>query len=496
MQFLVTSLQLDRRQPFPLYLQIANGIIGQIRTGIIKPRTRLPGSRKLATALSLHRQTVVMAYDELAAQGWVVIQARKFVQVASHLPDVKPKPFAVPGGQKDTRQDIPYQFNEAIVLPPYHYKQADGKNLTFDDGFPDTRLAPTDLLMREYRRVANYRFTGDYLMYGNAQGSLNLRVQLSKFLYETRGLKVSPEAILVTRGVQMAIYLSAQLIISKDDVVVAADPGYFRANEVFEQAGARLELVPVDENGIDTDVIAQLCLHKKVQAVYVIPHHHRPTGATLSPERRMQLLKLATKYKFAIIEDDYDYDFRYATGPVLPLQSADENGSVIYVGSFGKTIAPGIRLGFMVGPEELICRATRLRRMIDLQGDRLMEEAMANLLKNGDIQRHLRKANKIYNERRDTLCTLLRERLADHISFKVPAGGFAIWIKYKDHLDPEKIAESAARAGLNISKGRSYFYDKRINDRHIRVGFASLTSDELHSAIDRLVLAIEKSITV
>lgn len=494
MHFLAKSLQLDRQQPFPLYLQITNGIIAQIRTGVIKPGTRLPGSRKLATALGLHRQTVVMAYDELAAQGWIVIQARKFVQVTSHLPDIKPKPFAVPVRQKDNGPAVPYQLNEAVVLPPYLYKQADGKNLTFDDGFPDTRLAPMNLLMREYRRVANYRFTGDYLTYGNAQGSLNLRVQLSKFLYETRGLKVSPEVILVTRGVQMAIYLSAQLVLSKEDVVVVADPGYFRANEVFEQAGARLELVTVDENGIDTDVVEQLCLYKKVQAVYVIPHHHRPTGATLSPERRMRLLELSAKYRFAIIEDDYDYDFRYASGPILPLQSADENGSVIYVGSFGKTIAPGIRLGFMVGPEELINRATRLRRMIDLQGDQLMEEAMANLLKNGDIQRHLRKANKIYRERRDALCILLQERLADHITFKVPAGGFAVWVKYKDHLDPAKIADKAARSGLNISQGHSYFYNKRIDNRHIRLGFASLTLNELHIAVDRLVLAIEKSI--
>ncbi|MXV51174.1 aminotransferase class I/II-fold pyridoxal phosphate-dependent enzyme [Pedobacter sp. HMF7647] len=141
----------------------------------------------------------------------------------------------------------------------------------------------------------------------------------------------------------MALYLCSQVLISKNDVVIAGDPGYNGANEVFEQAGASLELVPVDEFGIDLNAIEAICKMKKVRLVYVIPHHHQPTTVTLCADRRMRLLELAKKYRFAIIEDDYD--FHYACSPVLPLASADYYGNVIYVGSLGKIIAPGIRIG-------------------------------------------------------------------------------------------------------------------------------------------------------
>ncbi|MDP9079415.1 MAG: PLP-dependent aminotransferase family protein [Bacteroidota bacterium] len=490
MQFPNGLVVIDKSSQIPVYLQIANGIISHIRRGTLKPTSALPSSRILAADLKVHRKTVVAAYDELYAQSWVDAYPRKGLFVAKNLPDVAPRKIATTTQQyvypEKTFFDV---AGEKFPLPMPSAKKPEN-NLFLNDGFPDTRLAPVDLMVREYRRFAGYQFTSKYLMYGPEQGSENLRNELARFFGETRGLQVKPENILITKGVQMALYLTAKVLLTKNDVAIAGDPGYDGANEVFEQTGAKLELVPVDEYGIVVDAIEVICKKKKVKLVYVIPHHHSPTTVTLSAERRMQLLELARKYKFAIIEDDYDYDFHYASSPILPLASVDYYGSVIYVGSFSKTIAPGIRIGFMIAPQNFIKQATRFRKLIDRQGEQLLEEAMANLLKNGDISRHLKKANKTCHERRDILCSLLREKLDGHVRFKIPDGGFAIWMEYLNGLKPHEVSAKAATMGLNISDGRGYFHDPNYQNIGIRVGFASLNPKELEQAVEILKNAI------
>jgi GntR family transcriptional regulator/MocR family aminotransferase len=374
MLLIESLLSINKDLPVPVYLQIANGIIGHIRRGTLKPESALPGSRVLATALNIHRKTVVAAYDELYAQNWIDVYPRKGIFVAKNLPDIAPKPLVKNIETNSFATTTFFEVNDRNIPKTKMFKARPEQNLVFSDGFPDTRIAPVDLLVREYRRFANYKFTSKYLMYGPEQGSENLRIELARFLSETRGLHVSPANILITKGVQMAMYLTAQALLTKNDTVIVADPGYQGANEVFEHAGAQLALVPVDEHGIDLDAVEDICKKKKVKLLYVIPHHHQPTTVTLSSDRRMRLLELAMKYRFAIIEDDYDFDFHYTSSPILPLASADYYGSVIYVGSFCKTIAPGIRIGFMVAPQNLIMQLTRLRRIIDRQGEQLLEE--------------------------------------------------------------------------------------------------------------------------
>lgn len=492
MLLLESLLTINKDSAVPIYLQITNGIINNIRRGILKPESALPSSRALALALGLHRKTVIAAYDELYAQSWTDVYPRKGIFVAKNLPDVKPKSLSKETDTNSFAAKTHFDVPDYVPFPALFTPELQN-NLIFNDGFPDTRLAPIELLVREYRRFGNYRFTPKYLMYGSEQGSENLRNELAKFLAETRGLQVNPGDIMITKGVQMALYLVAQVLLSKGDTVIAADPGYPGANQVFEHSGAQMALVPIDEHGIDLDAVEAICKKKKVRLLYVIPHHHRPTTVTLSSDRRMQLLDLAKKYRFAILEDDYDYDFHYSSSPILPLASADEYGSVIYVGSFCKTIAPGIRIGFVVAPQNLITQLKRLRRMIDRQGEQLLEEAMANLLKNGDIGRHLKKSNKIYHERRDLLCKLLQEQLNEYVSFRIPDGGFAVWVKYLNGLDTAAVSKKAAEMGLSVSTGSDYWYANDHNHTFVRLGFASLNSKEMEDAVEILGKAIRKT---
>ncbi|WP_374948769.1 PLP-dependent aminotransferase family protein [Mucilaginibacter sp.] len=492
MQFTLGLLDIDKTHYSPVYLQIANGIIGHIQQGKLKPATPLPSSRMLAVALNVHRNTVVAAYDELYAQSWVDVFPRKGIFVAANLPDVSSRPIPTTVRLDGYPEKTYFEIDENRVPPADFFKEIAGQNLHINTGMPDTRLAPIELMVREYRRFAGHHFTHKYLKYGPEQGSLNLRTELARFLGESRGLQVTANDILITKGAQMAIYLAAQVLLSKNDIVIAGDPGYAGANEIFEHAGAKLELVPVDEQGMDIDAVEEICKRKKVKLLFVIPHHHQPTTVTLSSDRRMQLLELAKKYRFAIIEDDYDYDFHYSSTPILPLASADYYGSVVYVGSFCKTIAPGIRIGFMIAPKNLITQATRLRRLIDRQGEQLLEEAVANLLKNGDIGRHLKKANKIYHERRDIFCRLLHEKLGDKVSFKIPDGGFAIWIKLLTGINPTELADKTEGMGLTITDCGDYFYNATSQPPYMRLGFASLNAQEIEQAVEIIARAIDK----
>lgn len=476
-------------QHSPLYLQLEAEIIQLICRGSLKPGEALPSSRELARHLGLNRKTVVATYEELDAQGWVETRERSGVYISSQLPDTAAR-AQNQGVQKLFRgrqpaypltgqpSGIATQIDpSAQGAPPFLYK--------LDDGFPDPRLAPTEQLVREYRRFGKSRFTQQLLMYGPEQGSYRLRVELAKFLNRTRGMQVSEKEILITKGTQMAIYLTTQLLVRPGDTVCVPEPGYKDANQTFQLAGARLEFIPVDKEGMDVDRIEELCKKKVPRMIYVIPHHHRPTTVTLSAERRMRLMNLARRYGIALLEDDYDFDYHFSSNPLLPLASLDAGEHIVYVGSFCKIIAPGIRIGFMVAPEVVVSEAAAIRKLIDRQGEQLLEEAMAELLHTGEISRHIKKSHKIYRERLENTCRLLGEQLGDDLAFEKPNGGLAIWASYRKHIRASAVSRNAAKLGLAIADGSRYFFQPTVTlpQNLIRIGYCSLTETEMAGAI-------------
>ncbi|SHL43835.1 GntR family transcriptional regulator / MocR family aminotransferase [Chitinophaga jiangningensis] len=472
-------IKIDRKGRQPIYLQVANRFISLIRDGLIRPGAYLPGSRILAEMLVLHRKTVVAAYDELASQDWVVPVPRKGMMVATNLPQIKPRTFA--GAQHAYGQDPPFTLNPVPELP--HPRTAGKRQkLVVNDGFPDVRLAPLDEWIRECRSLIQQPSYHRYLTTTTPSGNDHLRAQLVRHLSATRGLNIIPENTMITRGAQMSIYLAAALLISKGDHVIVGSPNYYFADLTFEQLGANLLRVPVDKDGIDVDAVEQLCKKKKIKLLYVISHHHHPTTVTLSAERRMKLLEIIRKYNLAVIEDDYDYDFYYSAAPIVPLASADHGGNVIYVGSFTKSLGLSLRIGFMIAPEKFMQQAAALRRLMDLGGDNLVEEALANMLKDGTIGRHLKKANKVYRERRDIAGDLLQKQLGDYVSFQLPQGGMAIWLQVDPKLKIQRLVEEVAGMGLTLNYSYQYYYGTKPGNA-IRFGFAALNQRELGQAV-------------
>lgn len=488
MQILKELIVLNHKSGIPVYLQISNSFTQHIRSGRLRRGWKLPGTRDMAALLNINRMTVVAAYEELEAQGWIEMLPRKGTFVKAKLPLLIPKTIESrtvdfnfpeqPGFIYDKKKIIPVVTSD---FPPI------GK-LVFNDGFPDVRLAPIEELVRCMRSFSRLAVNKRYLMYGGAPGTVLLRKTLADFLCDTRGLPITADNTLITKGAQMGVFIASSVILKPGDEVIVGMPGYDTATITFRQLGARLNYVPVDEDGIDTHLVEKLCAKKKIRMIYVIPHHHNPTTVTLSPERRMHLLRLAAKYRFAIIEDDYDYDFHYSSKPIMPMASHDRSGNVIYIGSLTKTFAPAVRFGFIVAPKEFIRIATYFRKTVDTQGDSLMESAIAELYKDGTIARHIKKSVKLYKERRDHFCDLLHNELGDRTSFKIPDGGMSVWTKFlKDDLT--KVSRRAFDRGLVIRDGTDYDMGKR-KFNSVRLGFASLNFKEQVQAVKILKEAI------
>ncbi len=470
----MAELHINRQSEVPIYVQVSNAITQLITSGKLIPGQKLPGSRVLANQLNVHRKTINMAFDELLQQGYLESIPQKGTYVTSHIPKLDPQQWN-PLEKQQTSHKAGFDFHHHRKLKfPYLVHKT---GLVIDEGLPDLRLSPIEEIQRTYRNMLSRTYQLKHWSYGSPFGDEWLREEYARYLRNTRGLLVDAENVLITRGSQMAIYLASALTLGTGSKVAVGHLNYQTANYTLEHFGAALVYIPIDKQGLDTEALEQYCRREKLTAVYVTPHHHHPTTATLAADRRMHLLQLADRFGFAIIEDDYDYDFHYDRSPLLPLASADQTGNVVYIGGVSKIISPALRIGFLVGPKDFIESAAYYRRIMDRQGDTIMERAIAQMLANGEITRHSKKALKIYRERRDTFSGYLMD-LSKHLSYDMPSGGMAFWVGLNKQKTLAQFSEQLRAKGLEISDWRNY--DPHLEyHNHIRMGFASMNTEEM-----------------
>jgi GntR family transcriptional regulator/MocR family aminotransferase len=484
-------ITIDKSGDTAVYLQIANSIMHHIRMGVLRRGLQLPGSRELAAQLGVNRNTIKAALDELTAQGWIEALPRKGMFVSHDVPEIK-------RGRTTTEEEKKAPAMAAskanfdmwyVDEDPLVDRVRRPGNIFIDDGFPDIRLAPMDIFLREIRSLSGLASFRQYMQYGSPAGTDYLLSALTPYLNDTRGLHIGKQHLMITRGVQMGTYLAASILLKPGSQVIVGEPGYAYANKMLEKLGGVLNHVAVDEQGIDVSAVEALCKRKKISLLHVMPHHHSPTTVRLSPQRRVQLLELANRYRMAIVEDDYDYDFHYDSSPVLPMASLDHYGNVIYVGTLSKTLVPAARIGFMAGPENFIQLAAKRRSIIDLKGDSFLELALARMIRSGAISRHINKSVRVYHQRRDHFCDLL-DGLGDRVEFVRPEGGMAVWTRWPG-VDLAALSEMAAGKGLDISDGAFYNPPGR-NYFSLRLGFASLDLEEQTRAIEILRDCLKK----
>lgn len=459
------EIQLDEQSDKAIYLQIADAIIKDIHSGRLKSGDALPGSRNLAQLLKVNRNTVVEALNVLLIEGWLVSKERQGTFVADTLPD----------------------FKEVQKIKPLtsNIENKEGKHyhLQIDDGSPDSKIAPIPELARAYRQIFNQKARWQMMGYGNELGDLEFRKTIVQMLNHQRGMQINEQSICITRGSQMAMYLTAQCFFKKGDYVLVENPGYKPAWKAFEHAGAKLLPVSVDKEGLKIDeVTSYLKSGKKIKAIYVTPHRQYPTTVTLSLKRRLELIGLSNKHGFTIIEDDYDNEFHFGYRPVLPLSSFTELKNYVYIGTMSKVVAPALRIGYLASNDsDLIEQVGSLRKIIDVQSDSIMEQAVLQLIKDGTIKRHIKKSTNHYKVKRDFMATVLNKYIKDKATYTIPEGGLAFWVVPNKQVDWLQISKKLKSKGIKIITPDTYSFDETING--IRLGYGSLFEKDLEEGI-------------
>jgi GntR family transcriptional regulator/MocR family aminotransferase len=473
----------------PIYIQVSQQIINAIQRGYLTKGTILPGTRVFAQLLKIHRNTAVAIYEELASQGWVEIIPNKGTFVLE--PELKTAKI------KATSQKInqAYTYAKTTGFPfqkSFHLAstiQLTTAKYTINEGKPDLRLHPVNEFTRWYS-AAMKRKTVLKKWNRPSETSYSLfQTQLCNYLNATRGFHIKPNNLISTRSTEMSLYIVSQLLIKQNDLVLVGNLSNYASNMIFQQAGATIKTVPVDADGLNIDYIKKHFVKRSIKCVYICAHRQYPTVVKLSAARRLALLQLAKDYEFAIIEDDYDYDFQFEGSAMLPMATADANGMVIYLGKFGQSLFPSFQTGFVIAPENLISEATNYLQLLDKQGDLIQEQMLSELINEGEIHRLMKKNIIIYKERRDRLCELLTKYFSEIATWNIPAGGLAIWLEFQASISLVKLAEEAEKNNLFLPKTILY-QDK--NTCAIRFGFGHLNKEEMEPVIQKLKSAYNK----
>lgn len=476
-------IDFDKNLSQPLYIQVSQQIINAIQRRYLTKGTMLPGTRVLGQLLKIHRNTAVAIYEELASQGWVEIIPNKgtFVlepeQKTAKIKATSQKIHQAYTAAKTTGFPFQKSFHLASTI------QLTDAKYTINDGKPDLRLHPVHEFTRWYSAAMKRKTLIKKWDKPNESSHSLFQTQLCNYLNATRGFHINPNNLINTRSTEMSLYIVSQLLIKQNDVVLVGHLSNYASNMIFQEVGASIKTIPVDKDGLDIDYIKKHFVKKSIRCVYICAHRDYPTMVTLSAERRLELLQLAKEYGFAIIEDDYDYDFQFEGSAMLPMASADANGMIIYLGKLGQSLFPSFQTGFVVAPENLISEANNYLQLLDRQGDLIQEQMLSELIYEGEIYRLMKKNIVIYKKRRDCLSELLTQHFSEIAQWKVPSGGLSIWLEFQQKISLVKLAEEAEKNDLLLPKTILY-QDK--NTCAIRFGYGQLDIEEMESVIKKL----------
>lgn len=467
MQELTFQMNVDSK--IPLYRQLYNALITEIKNGNLQEGEKLPGKKSFATHLGISQSTVETAYEMLSAEGYVVAKPRSGFYV--------------------NRLEFLENVNESSVLP--EFKAWDKQKVAELDykysllsGNIDTTVFPYGTWAKITKDVVyNER---NILAYGDGHGDFQLRLSLAKYLHAFRGVKCTPEQVIIGAGLEYLLPLVCR-ITGEKTVFALEDPGYRKTADIIGNSGGNMEFIAVDDGGMSIYALEK----SAANVAYITPSHQFPTGVVMPVGRRLQILNWA--YQEAdryIIEDDYDSEFRYIGSPIPALQGLDKMGKVIYVGTFSRSIAPAFRVAYMVLPENLLEKYDELFSYYASTVSRLDQNILNEFIAGGHFSRHLNKVRNAYRGRRDALVTALKKSpLADKIEIIGDNAGLHFLLQIECGLLESEVVEKASQMGICLNGLKDYCYEKVYEKPTVILGFADLMKEDADEVVELLCKA-------
>ncbi|NPV77523.1 MAG: PLP-dependent aminotransferase family protein [Anaerolineae bacterium] len=488
-------IPIDRDSQVPLYKQIVAFIRASIAAGSLAPGDKLPSSRQLAAGLGVNRITAANAYAELEADGLIYSQQGSGTYVA--------RPFAPPAESAQSSPDPGDWPLWQQTLPPHEKSPAlhimdemiqtcagDRADVIFlHHGIPDPRLFPVD----EFRKVLQAVIRRDGIEafgYGDRAGYPPLRKTIAHILGQ-EGIPTRPEDVLITSGSQQAISLVIQVLLRPGDVILVESPTYSGALDIFKAAGLKVIGVPVDERGMQVEAVEALIAAHAPKLIYTIPNFQNPTGTCLSGHRRRSLLALAAHYNIPVLEDDFVGDLRYEGRSQPALKALDTSGQVIYISTFSKMLAPGLRVGYILANGPVFEALLAHKRVTDHATSNLIQRTLESYITVGRYQAHLRRACHVYRRRRNAMLAALQAQLPSGVQFSPPHGGLFLWLRLPPGCSSRELFQIACREGVTFLPG-SFCYPNGGGEEYLRLTFAAAPPDQIETGIQRLVASIRR----
>jgi GntR family transcriptional regulator/MocR family aminotransferase len=478
-----SALSLDPDSGAPLHRQLYDELRRAILSGRLAPGARLPATRELAKLTDLSRNTVLSAYEQLRAEGYVEGQmgsgtfvARALPEALTTVPRPAPSDALTPTGMGLSRYGRRIAGSPVPTRPPTPNADAFRIGLPALDAFPmDTWRRLFD---RRWRRASRSQLT-----YDDAQGYLPLREAIAEHLAAARGVRCGADQVIVVNGAQQAVDLAARVLLDPGDTVLFEDPGYTMARHALDAHGVDLHPVPVDQDGMIVSEGIAVAPHARL--AYVTPSHQNPTGVTMSLSRRMLLLQWARRERAWVLEDDNASEYRYAGRPIAALQGIDTDGRTLYIGTFSKVLFSSLRLGYLVAPPALVPVLVQARQFSDRQSSGMSQAVLADFMIEGHFARHLRRMRVLYAERLDHFVGAIARFAADSLTVDKVEGGInrVGWLAPGvDDREASRAAESAGVRAIPLSMSRI----RPVGRGGLVMGFAGVDAETTDAAMRAL----------
>ncbi|MGG0721957.1 PLP-dependent aminotransferase family protein [Bacillus mycoides] len=467
------KIVLRKESNIPYYQQIYMQIVERIQSGMLSHGDYLPSLRSMADDLQISLLTVRKAYKQLETKGYIRIEQGKGAYIHKRMnKNFKP---------------IPYQWQQSKsinVMRSQYVMNQHRKYFDFSQAVLYPRLLPNPFLSDEMHKLLNK----DQMIlatYGPVQGDKELRVEITNYLKEHQQLVIDPSQLLITSGAQQGIDLIAQTLLKPGDLVLVESPCYGAALDVFVNKGVQIIPVSLDNNGIRSDLIDDICQRKNPVLLYVNPTFQNPTGTLMSKERRIELVELAELYNFFIIEDDSFGEIYFEDAIVPPtIKSFDTNGHVIYLKGFSKTLAPGLRIAALAAEGPIFEWLYAVKASMDIGSPLLTQKALLPFLRAERMKKHLEKLRTALQIRRDLTINILSP--LKELEFEIPNGGFNLWVTLPRSIDPFTLLQKANEVDVSFLPGTACLLNHETQYNHLRISYSMLNDKDMLIGLERL----------